>query len=130
MPPRRRLKGPRPDSPDATQANTFRAELLAGYDRWITGAPLLDAEKSSEDVLRRCEAARDRGMALLFYAGGDRAEISRERRDAIMAAFDQALTATMAAARVVYPDAKITDAWYEEIVDALVDALKLTHPLP
>jgi hypothetical protein len=69
-------------------------------------------------------------MALLSYTGGHRAEISLSRRDAIMEAFDKALAATLAAALFVHPDASITDAWYEDVVDALVDALKLAHPLP
>jgi hypothetical protein len=126
MPPRRRPKG----SPNSTRADTFRAELLAGLDRWVAAGPPPNDDASSEDVLRRHQAARDRGMALLSYTGGHRAEISLSRRDAIMEAFDKALAATLAAALFVHPDASITDAWYEDVVDALVDALKLAHPLP
>ena len=131
MPPRRRRpKGTKPASPDAVQADRFRAEILAGYDRWIAAGPFLNTEESSEDVRQRCEAARDRGLALLSYAGGHRAEITQARRNSIMDAFNKALAAMMAAALVVYPDARLTDAWYEHIVDVLIDALKLAHPLP
>ena len=69
-------------------------------------------------------------MALMSYAGGHRAEITEARRDAIMAVFNQAVAATLAAAKTVYPAARITDGWYKHVVDCLIDEIKLARPLP